>query len=735
MKFTKLSLLILVSFLTLSLAYAQIDVNVEPINPFFLGASEARPTICACGTFIDEITIRNNARFASSYTFSSNSDFVTNPQPILLRPGEEKKLSLVLAVPCSQRPTIDQYNLRVSDSFGNIKELSRTLEVQRCASIDFSIESVESINPCQPMTFNANITNIAPFSEEFILRALNYNEYFKDDTFYFSLAPGQKGTASMQFTLACELFGEKEIEFEVESLNNKLSSGLVQKLEVNRFYDFSLNTTANVEMCVEDGLTQNVEIVNEADVKNTYDLFLQRNRGIANVDSPLVVEGNSQNITNLNINPSNPGTYNISLFATSRLGGFQANKDVIVNALKCYDFSLELVSDNNYCSGDNEIIIKIENKGIFEEDFVVKANLFEYLIFNQTISLQQQESKYVSIPVNFEDYNSNLLVDIRVTSNGIEKSLNKNIVVKDLFACTLPKVESIRFFRYFEQNISLSVENTGFKSANYTLNYTNNIEGPKSIFLEAGESKQIYLTHGFNKSFLGLNYFNLTLSTQDFDYEKKVSMFVRGDTYTQRFIDFLSLYWLIILLILFILLILLLLLLFLIRWVSSKYVYKKPGLIRSALLILALLFLLFVLLFSVQHQINPKTGEFVRGENPLLVINSDYLLNLSNYFIDPDGGQLTYSVVDLPLIEYILINDSMLLIPGNFTGNTSMIVSAKDEAGEFVNSPSFLITVYEKRNITWELLFKYYSWLIYAIIFLVIALLIYLTPVKKKVKK
>lgn len=513
-------LLIAILVLTVPMVQAQED--------FFTGAYDPEPSICSCQTITDTIMIRNTAGEAQSYSISTGNDKAQAPGSITLPAGEQTDIDVQINVPCDREPVIQEYNLYIENNRGEEQVIKRDLRINKCQSINASLQAdTDNVNPCRPVNYDLNLTNPAPFSEEYTVKPNNYEEYFENNKTNLTLNPQESEIVENQLNLSCELYGDKNVEFLVKSHNNDLEEIYTHNLTVNRAYEYEIYTE-DTNICKEEGGNIPVEITNIAEYDNNYTLRLEDNpEFVALEEETLAVESGSQNTTIINVEENfEPGEHTFKLITESELGEIEQRENITLNYEECYDFDVEIRAEKQYCSGDKLIDVEIQNKGLYLEDITLDIDTELETEYEKEHILEPNEN--ISIPVILTIPDKDEEYSLKASLNLQNKTWEDEIIIEGYSQRSCKEViitDQKPRTRYYHEGFELLAQNKGIKDSEYTLEDTTP-EGIEllntSITIPKHRSEEIRYTTNLSEEDIGVEEFNLTLiadNGQVYEYE------------------------------------------------------------------------------------------------------------------------------------------------------------------------------------------------------------------------
>lgn len=731
----KILFTILVLFLTFSLAQAEITVIQipSPDQAFSIGATIQNPSVCSCAGLVDNIVITNTGIYTSSYEITTNSPYAQEVMPVVLRGGETTTISIMHSVPCETRAQTLDYNVNVKNTFGGEKQISRSLTINQCKSIGATITGPKEVLPCEPVTFNINVTNTAPFFEDFYVSTISYENYFKEKIHLVSLDSGQTGFVQKEMTLSCDLFGKKEVEFEIFAQRSNMEAFFTHEMEVKKDYDFSISFDPQEPLCKKDTREIPITITNEGSVDNVYNLFLNDRRAYLLHNELEIAAGESAQTTIVLTRHHRVLENELLLTVDSKFGDMRVQERIPYQTISCFELETELwIEDfSNSCTGEITVPFVIRNNAPNKKLTEVEAILyFQNEIIKRSHDLYDEVIDEVTFTV--EDFNAIRNIPVIIEVYGPELVIDrKTITFHGKSYCDRLAVQNNRISNlYNESTLNITLINRGIIDQNYTI-YTENypVNFTQEIFLEKGQSKSIFLPQNKTLEDVGRHNFNLIAESDKATYSFTITHIVREDTALNRFLSFLlNLWWLWLLLLLLLLLWLLIrLILFLIRTLTWEFTFFKWFLVIFVIILILIAIIAFLNAVAIR-------GEFNVNGMPLIVMhtNDEFNLNLSNHFIDPDGGPLRYEIGLPPSLVNAKINQEMLTLKSsNETINTNFTIIAYDMLEDFTESPVYELEVRQPIDYA----FAKTNWFRILLILIIIAVILFVLPNKVRPRK
>ena len=698
----KKTILFLLIILALPLAHAQ-------ISNFQLSAEEETVDICTCQEYTDTITIRNTGQYHTSYQIESDLEYVTPVTTLQVAPGEEIRVGIPISMPCGEKG-VEEYDLYVYNNYGDEQVLRRDLKINKCESIEAELKAEEQIQPCQPTNYELTLTNPAPFREEYTLKPLNFKEYFSYEAHSLTLEPGQEGKINNTLHLACEYYGNQTIQYQIKSHNNDREKIYEHDLEIERSFDYDLEVERKDLVCSE-GDQIRISITNNADFTNEYDLNLKNSFWFASLeDKTLEIESGETKNTYIDIRSGRGTQRNITLEVKSELGDVEKQVDLDLKRKKCDDYEVIIHSKNEYCEGTHEVVVEIKNKGAQEPHNRIGFN---------------GQTKDINVPPGGRE-TYNFLIESQpegietkyIEANIADKWIDyKNIELYDNYECTRIEIPTTINTRYYDEEYELKLTNKGIREETYQVmingyDQEHTIKNEKIIKIPQNKTSQDIGEHNILATIIAdstntLYEQNITLNVRDQPLHEKADEYLRENPLVSLGIIYLFI-----------------ILLLLIRISSGDK--TKPRRAYTAWIIILILFIIAIIQAVIL--LTPQTGITEQNGSPKITFYSDInkTINLDDYFQDLDEGELTYGLVEQPIINHELRNSNLILKPQGYTGEANFSIIAIDDQGASTTSPLFYLEIIERPSHNLE----DFTLLIIAIL-IAIPLALYALPKKK----
>lgn len=453
------------------------------INDFEVTSSLSEINSCACSLVVDKIQIHNTGNVASYYTISTN-DEIAKPglTTVVVQPQQTIDVPILITSSCKKKST--NLDITVRSSFDKVKTLNKKINSDFCTSFAVSQINKENTfsNPCELQIFNFSIHNVGEFNDNFFI----YSDKFEDD-FTFSQNPVPVESKSSQdvigyFRPECSIYGQQNISFKVQSEKTPLNSIIELKSNINRDYDFLVDLDQNLNQCNMELTNHPITIKNVGSVPNTYYLELEDDLKWAELSRETITL-NPLEVTTINL-ILQPGLEqeqleNTLLKIQTELGDISKQFNISVNVDDCYSYEVSAISDKRerLCSDDGHIDFKIKNTGSKTNRITLYANTNKNVSVFSDSSITLESGEEDIVKVYFDDLEDqkqwfDINLNTETFSSDFIQNTAQKIVIEPINTCyslktNLKKTYDIKYNT--NGNISLTLENTGFKFSNYSI--------------------------------------------------------------------------------------------------------------------------------------------------------------------------------------------------------------------------------------------------------------------------
>ncbi|MFA6073574.1 MAG: hypothetical protein WC758_05655 [Candidatus Woesearchaeota archaeon] len=670
---------------------------------FSLGATKKNPAVCICSTSYDKIFITNNAPYESTFSIISNlPEYVSIPYSTMrLAAGKTAEIPIMISATCDESIQSLDYNILVSNNFGTQYTLERKLLITRCQSIEAILYSTaNNIKPCEQVNYTIELKNSAPFTEEYAITPRS-SSYFETKQYAVTLLSGQKTFLNFTYNPDCGVYGEKEMSFLIESVNNKLSAKVNHVLNIERAYYFAVSAPVDANMCRNSESQIFISIKNLAAVSNEfYFEIINKQDFITSNENVVTLLPLEEKTFKINLNPTSSTKTDQELDFTikTNLGDLAYRGKINLKAYDCYALGANIIaqSNPNLCAGTYTYDVEIENKGLFKQNISLSDDSEFAEIFPSKIEVNPSEKKIVSLLISLPDQDSNnlpinMIASIDGQDVSAQDSLSIDVLKKN--KCTLLSFEKQKLYaRYGTKNITFLVKNVGTLETTYDLSYAGsswiNLQEEK-INLKPGEDKILQLNLYSDNSDVQTKYnFKITANASNGEvYEQEMILKMTSVPLIQRIYNLIT--STICTTVSTILLGLLILGIIATIILAGKRV-RIPLTVKIIALALIVIIMVGTLLIVglPKSRYTPIDKTLINNSNLIWYQDHSYNVDLNNYFFDPDQDELTFSLENEPEnISVKIVDSNAKLTPDKgWFGNSRIRFSAKDNYGGEIES-------------------------------------------------
>jgi PGF-pre-PGF domain-containing protein len=465
---TKNKSLLLITFIILLILASSVFALTENLQI----KAEETITLNECVVSQSQITLINTGDIESVYTLSkqgSLSRFVSlTPKEINLKPGQSQNILITYAIPCGKKGK-QTLEIKASTKFNLEKEFKQKVIVQKIQNIELlPINYSQVIKPCKTALYQFNLKNIGPFQETYTLTFEQpFGKYISLNFNQITLAPNQEAPIYMYLTPSCEIYGNYTIPFSIKTTYTKLQAKTFIYLLVNRAYDYDLkqgypynqnkefieNDVGSIySLCSNSRETIPVEITNNADLINNYDIEINAPEWATISKYNIELNQTQKEIVELNLNTfKQSGEFNIILTTLSKLGEIRKTKNLTLNIENCYEPELSTIENKKKVLLDFNPTTKqlnIKNKGTKSATYIPTITNLDWLTFEpssvivplgetKTINLisdpsDEKRGKYkANIDINIDQTNTIYTTQFKitlVTMNFLDKFYYKFLI-------------------------------------------------------------------------------------------------------------------------------------------------------------------------------------------------------------------------------------------------------------------------------------------------------------------
>ncbi|MGV8086380.1 MAG: hypothetical protein ACP5N1_01990 [Candidatus Woesearchaeota archaeon] len=767
--------------LTVSLVHAAIEVNTYSVsNDFKLMSAYDEVKVCSCSTKQDSVVITNTGSWPAIFTIYADSKYtvITSEKTFELISGQSKEIVLYITADCNKGS--EELQVSVTSNLGPKKTLIKNIINEKCQNIEAWTNEYDSeIDPCQSKNIEINIHNIGPFSENYILSS-NYDEYILYNTNTVNLDPNQyaKITATLKFD--CEIYGQKDIAFNVHSEKNKLTATLNTPINILQKYDYDVkinsnkinNDTTNIQICNRMANTSiPISITNNGSTKNEYTIDiskLPRNTKILGLNNnKITLNSGETKIFHIEVDSTKyryeDKSKEIIITITPKIGDIIKKINFNLNFMPCYEheiiiydydnskkYPLRTCEDYNYSYN-----INLKNNGRYIEtyDLTIVNPTSDFKLSKTKTKLSPKDNDIITLLLNGPSDNEYHNVIVKITSSkGISEYVDVWVKAYDGQSCHNTIIKKTEYkINYDTEYISIPVKNIGLADNTYVGLWTGTDLITKDITvteINKSQTKNIILNLNSNNKneskYIGV----LTLKTaQKAEYSQEIQITLKDKSNIRKTFEYLafgntckqfSLYSIFIIIILVILIIAIL-----IR--GPNYPYKFKNRLKSKtstiifLIALLIIGIVLVVIIAGLPQTQTQVYNLTTNNSELTyewLQDNTYSLDASKLFYDPENSTLKYEVTGLDNIKAISSGNKITFYPDKgWSGIEHATIYAYDNIGDSVKSPKFTLIVRDVPKKSLIELYGIYCWYVNLAIYALILLLVFIAVFVKQKKR
>ncbi len=735
--------------------------------------------LCTCETKVDTVIVQNNGDFIADFdvqVFSSYPNKIRIAEPTFnLAPDHFKEVMIYVEDSCGVSGVFP-YDVKVTNSYGRVQILHRTIRVDKCQTVQFDVTPVSvETGLCQPATFKVTTKNVGTFADTFNLNFGSYTNLAKLKAPEVYLQPGQSYSQDVSFTFDCRVYGTQTVPFTLVANKNAEGITIWRDVVIRNEYDFSLDLPTTVSVCSQVKTQVQMDFVNLAPVPDEIKVSLNA-PAFVSLSNPENVylekhgkDDTARRLINVMPQKGNEGEYTIGVSALDIYGQKLKQRDIKLDVNNCYDPSVEMrdttehtiVGDTRACCGPHTYFVNVRNNGDREQLFRLQLDAPSYFKMEElTVRVAPGQNLnvpiYADLPCTDEKYDAKVTV-FPVAAPNVNVTTQLNVWSLTDRTCHMVQIDHDELKVRDDMTVlPVIVKHTGVEGGVYSIKINSTLftSTEKEITLEPGQEKAIHLTPKVNLSQQerGRYIVQPQLTLEDpalgIPYNEHVGISLVGKGFLERFGEWFAglpwgllgfCGWVIILLCILLLLVLILLLLVYSGRVEIPRMTRKALFVLKTVLLAIIIVLLLALFFL---RVPGKDVMYERAANNTNVEviewyqNEQHVMDMSKYFEDPDKDILRYSVTQPRDIKVNMENNMLTLTPDhNFAGENTMIITASDGKGGVTDSPVFKLHLIAKKDMTffdWMYAWCHFIVAILAILIVLIVFMIVLTIKEKR---
>lgn len=698
MKKTTIAILTVLILTPLLLPLVQGEILVFKYStdtPFSVSATEGPLQACTTQPFTDIITIQNIHSSPQNFVIQTNiEDRVSGTQRVTLNAEEERDIPLSI----STRNTYSgDYTVQVTNQNGDTQQIQRNLDINRCQTIQSTLyrDSPQTQDPCQTNNYLIELQNPSPNTETYIVTGPD-QEIIATPT----LRPQQTELINHSFKYSCDIYGETNPSYQIRAQQSQLQTTLTDTLTINQEYPYSielLNENPEPPYCTNEVATETYTVTNKAPFANNFTI---------NVDgaepNTTKIELESQQTTSFNVQHSSQteGEQQYEITLTSEKGDVTETYNHTYNVENCYEATATIETDA-FCTNEEEAGLTVTNNGRFTQNITTQTttDIPNTDVETRTVTLQPGETQTLNtfLLSDAEGRNEGTLT-LNTTHSQRNTRQYQNIQTQpikiyDEQNCREPNIPERLQQRYTTQAVPIDVSNTGIKQGTYRvlLQSEDFTLSDTILLIEPGQQEKLYLDHNISNEDAQTYNPEITLrnveNNQSYTFTPTVTLIPtpwpeRLAAYIQETPCAQIATALILLIIL--------------SLALSRIVPLPSNIIPIVLSALLIIPLVTYNVLGVPPALWPDQQIDTTQEGIQITTNQgqNKEIQLSNYFQDPDGDEITYTLGNLS-IQHSLIGDELFIESHDTAQTETTTLTATDVANA---STKIDLTIYTRQQ-------------------------------------
>jgi len=707
-------------------------------NQFSAYAVEPVFQICEGASRTDLIKVSNDGEFRDEYYVTIDieedvADWARLSKGSFQLQAQQKEDYLVFFdIPFDTKGEYP-FTLIIDSQLGRDEYIQQILKVEKCQNIKLTVYAQEEVVlPCQPAFYTVVVENVADFGDNYKLDFGAYNEFLVTESdLDFYLAPGEIKEIEVMFVRDCGVCGEQTVPVSVTTLDNRLIASTPDTYDIMCKYSYSADLSQSHTICADIETVMPFNVDNHMYFNNSYKVDTNLPRFVtAFMDTEsqansfmLELGAESGKELALVANPTldDVGVHKMSVRTNSVLGNIQKDYYSNLEVEPCYDFDLsstlsgkELV--DTICAGKYTYEFNVQNTGTRPQEYVVELHSPQWMKLDTTsIMLQPGENQNLNIYVDTphdDAIGEAMLFVYNKNYPNIVRELEIDLTVISSHKCYMPVIDEPKVKMVYETDVvPLIITNIGQKETVYNIGYEQDFTdlSEQSIRLAAGESGTVHLVVKDNVyEFVEGGYpavvtMTVTAPGDEYGdgliYQLPLKIDLQHKSWLTRLyekivydIDYESIslcQWTTVLLALVAILAFLFML--------ATRLGKMPGLAIFAsgavIVILCVIAILALIVVSLSMGIPDNNYEWEpRGSDYEGLYhewgqNTNFVIDISKYFMDPDGDSLRYTSSQPTDVSVKIEGSYAILKPDNgFMGKNQIVFTAYDDRGGITDS-------------------------------------------------
>lgn len=676
--------------------------------------------VCSCSAVKDPFLIENgdeDAIYAVAFAGSAATWVSLDRTQFDLQAGKRALVAPYLVVPCDAR---GDYYLETyfQNSFGTQKKVVQKFTAGKCSNIQVATPDYnKTACACEPIRYSFDLKNTGAYKEEYSLSV--GSEYVNISEDSVSLGPGESEEIMMTASFPCDAQGSKTIELITQTRYSNLKATSLFFLGIERCYDYEISAD-DVALCegIENRVT--VELTNEGR-ENTFSMTAAGVDWLKGERNITMGSNDTEEFTLIAEPPvGSLGNYPVKLSFISKKGELRKEKELDISVSSCHSPSLQFAfkPEQELC-GSLTYPVELKNNGSIDSVFELSyqgpdfASLTEdrlmvpaggsyttYLKIDPT-SCEYPGVKTFTVSGTLEsrpdlDFSDTISTEIQTPRD------HYRIIAKNT-------QERISYDTY---SMVVPVKNVGSGYAEYDIY----LSGPEWMQLDRsliglGRTQWGGIPIVFDAEDVSIGDYEamLTLSTEGVEYSFPMVVKLRQSFGPETLYSWFAMVipWMPFIAAAVFVAILALIVVYAVLLVRRRKKERSADKLRSLDIKIRLLWIMLILIilaavwgafFYMNAATQPEPAEEIDMMNDSLAFvwdaNEQYVINLSDYFFDPEGQALTFSSTDPSHIDVIIQGEKATFRPeSGWTGKEYVMLFAKDDSGQQVESPPIALIV------------------------------------------
>ena len=472
-------------------------------------------TVCPSSTIVIEtiVTAITGGSFSVSAGGTAAAFTTTVPQGFWLEPGQQGVFYSYITPSSKIAPGNYILELTITQN-GVTKKARHNIIVENCHQTSIQIEPVsQTICACEEKSIKLTISNAGRYIENYELKVEGpAAQWTKLSAKSITLAPNSSTTVMAYVNTSCNAAGNYEINFIAESKSPYAKANAKASIAIVHCYDYTVSSEKiYYEMCEAEKLTIPIKIKNLGVQPNVYKINMQGPAWATIDQKQISLNNGSEETFNLIVEPpyKTRGNSTIYFEILSDYGKVLKKHELLLNIVKCYDVSVTIPEEKdkicNALSNTYEVIVKNTGKFVNTYDIILEAP--EWVTINKkriTLNATQEEPIVLDVhpPYNANPNTYKIKVKAFDPISKVEASDSLDITTISLEECYKPAInidnDTITVALDNTATAIFIIENKGSHKANYSIELSGTATrfsqiNPSTISIQPGKAIPVYL--------------------------------------------------------------------------------------------------------------------------------------------------------------------------------------------------------------------------------------------------